>query len=310
MNLTTRQQEILQRIQSDPIKTLQEIGDDIGVSREYVRQVANVLEQKGVLGSRVALKLAAIEAQKKSVKGSKEHKKLIWRKMMYIRQRMVYRFKAQIDRFGLASIDHMPGSETACRFKDCTRYVRARGYCNWHYSVLRSSGALWVRRRSKSRCKEDNCFRTVYARRMCHTCYNRFMRHNSGTSVNHTSKFRGVSWAKKDKRWVAYIYPDGKQKYLGSFISEEMAARAYDTAARQFIGESAKLNFPNENIEIVNPVKEVQKSAKQSGVRGIVWSKRYRKWEVRIYRHGKCLYVGRFIDLDTAIATRKAEAAS
>jgi len=38
----------------------------------------------------------------------------------------------------------------------------------------------------------------------------------------------------------------GKRIYLGCFDVEEDAARAYDLAAVQYFGESARLNFPEE----------------------------------------------------------------
>lgn len=45
--------------------------------------------------------------------------------------------------------------------------------------------------------------------------------------------------------WVARISVDYRRIYLGYFTSAEEAARAYDTAAQQYFGEFAKLNFPN-----------------------------------------------------------------
>ncbi|MDF0750346.1 HNH endonuclease [Marinobacter sp. 71-i] len=49
----------------------------------------------------------------------------------------------------------------------------------------------------------------------------------------------------KGKRWKAEITtPDGRQ-YLGMFNTPEQAAVAYDTAARKWHGEHARLNFPN-----------------------------------------------------------------
>ena len=45
--------------------------------------------------------------------------------------------------------------------------------------------------------------------------------------ANHkTSKFTGVHWDKKDKKWKAYIRFDSKQKYLGSFNDELSAYEA------------------------------------------------------------------------------------
>ena len=59
-----------------------------------------------------------------------------------------------------------------------------------------------------------------------------------------TSRFKGVSFCRAHRRWRAHITAGGRSRALGSFSSEEAAARAYDTAARQYFGEFASLNFP------------------------------------------------------------------
>jgi hypothetical protein len=58
-----------------------------------------------------------------------------------------------------------------------------------------------------------------------------------------SSKYRGVSWAKTDRKWYARIGYCGKKHHLGSFESELEAAKAYDNAALQFHGREAKLNL-------------------------------------------------------------------
>lgn len=58
-----------------------------------------------------------------------------------------------------------------------------------------------------------------------------------------TSKFKGVRWHKQNGRWTAQIKVDYRQKYLGSFDDEVLAAEAYDQAARLFFGSFANLNF-------------------------------------------------------------------
>lgn len=58
------------------------------------------------------------------------------------------------------------------------------------------------------------------------------------------SKYKGISWHKKNKRWFAKIVINGKNKHLGSFKSSKEAAIAYDNSARFLFGEYARLNFP------------------------------------------------------------------
>lgn len=68
---------------------------------------------------------------------------------------------------------------------------------------------------------------------------------NRAKTVRKTySRFKGVTWYKRENRWVAQIVTNNKRRYLGIFTNEEDAARAYDKAALEQWGEFAKLNFP------------------------------------------------------------------
>jgi predicted RNA-binding Zn-ribbon protein involved in translation (DUF1610 family) len=59
-----------------------------------------------------------------------------------------------------------------------------------------------------------------------------------------TSPYKGVSWAKQPRMWIAVISFEGRVRKLGSFASELEAAHAYDAAARELFGEFACPNFP------------------------------------------------------------------
>jgi len=60
-----------------------------------------------------------------------------------------------------------------------------------------------------------------------------------------TSRFKGVCFNKYNSKWHAAIRINGKKKHLGYFLQEQDAAKAYDSAAKQYFGEFAHINFPN-----------------------------------------------------------------
>ncbi|MCK5610847.1 HNH endonuclease [Candidatus Pacearchaeota archaeon] len=58
-----------------------------------------------------------------------------------------------------------------------------------------------------------------------------------------TSKYKGVHWDKRMKKWRARMNPKPKIIHLGYFGREIEAARAYDKKALELYGEFAYLNF-------------------------------------------------------------------
>lgn len=73
------------------------------------------------------------------------------------------------------------------------------------------------------------------------------------------SIYKGVSYRPYEgkrgttQKWCSYIMAGRDKRYLGSFKSEEEAARAYDTAAKQMHGPFARLNFPSDQQNTVPP---------------------------------------------------------
>jgi hypothetical protein len=59
-----------------------------------------------------------------------------------------------------------------------------------------------------------------------------------------TSRFKGVSWSKERKKWVAQVQQSGRTTSLGRFDSEEAAARAYDKFMYEKFDKFARLNYP------------------------------------------------------------------
>jgi hypothetical protein len=70
--------------------------------------------------------------------------------------------------------------------------------------------------------------------------------HNSLKRDSVTSRFKGVGWHSKDRKWRVRIQINGRRRQFGEFAVEEEAAHAYDRAAREAFGEFAALNFPDE----------------------------------------------------------------
>lgn len=78
-------------------------------------------------------------------------------------------------------------------------------------------------------------------------CYNR----QKQLTNRGSSRYKGVSFHKKARKWVATISFQSIVHYLGLFETEEAAARSYDAAAKEYYQEYAKLNFPTNTKEVI-----------------------------------------------------------
>jgi hypothetical protein len=66
---------------------------------------------------------------------------------------------------------------------------------------------------------------------------------NQRLSIN-KNRYKGVSFASREKKWRTTIGVNMKKIHIGYFDDAELAARAYDEAAKKYFGEFARLNFP------------------------------------------------------------------
>ena len=65
---------------------------------------------------------------------------------------------------------------------------------------------------------------------------------NRKLSYNNTSGHKGLIFHKRSKKWGSAIYVNCKRIWLGTFITKEEAAKAYNQAAIHYFEEFAKLN--------------------------------------------------------------------
>jgi len=56
------------------------------------------------------------------------------------------------------------------------------------------------------------------------------------------SNFKGVSWDKRHKKWIVQIKYEDKNRHIGFFDNEIVAASVYNKVAREQFGEFAWLN--------------------------------------------------------------------
>jgi hypothetical protein len=69
---------------------------------------------------------------------------------------------------------------------------------------------------------------------------------NAKRRIDNKSGYRGVSWHKATRSWVAQISVGGKILYLGKFDNPVDAAIAYDNSCVRLHGDFASLNFPKD----------------------------------------------------------------
>ena len=66
---------------------------------------------------------------------------------------------------------------------------------------------------------------------------------NRRPQKNCSSRYKGVYWNKRARKWLVRIEFKHVRKYLGLYVNEIEAAKAYDRAANNLHGEYAHTNF-------------------------------------------------------------------
>ena len=79
----------------------------------------------------------------------------------------------------------------------------------------------------------------------------------------------------RSKPWVAKIAIDGKTQYLGTYATEEEAARAFDAKAAK---HGRKLNFPDEWEDVEDIEEEEEEEEEEEGGGGGGGSEEGKRW--------------------------------
>ncbi len=66
--------------------------------------------------------------------------------------------------------------------------------------------------------------------------------HTTAFARKKASKYKGVWWDRRGKRWRSEIRVKGKKYWVGSFDNEESAAIAWNIKARKLLGKFAGIN--------------------------------------------------------------------
>lgn len=230
---------------SDPLLTLEEIGSRFGVTRERIRQI---LDRNGISGrNRLRERSEKLKDIRNIQSSSKAYRKKIWLNMIDVSRRQQLRRLAGIDSLGLPRRRyHMPGKNVTCQFNGCNRGVNSRGFCNSHYAILRSSGALWVKRSSRSICMEEGCTRCVESLNRCHMHYSSYLRKSDPNTRDRRKLSRSGNKniyinSNANKKYFVRLRRNGKTIISGSFLTIEEAIVYRD----ELLGSPSKPNVAN-----------------------------------------------------------------
>ncbi len=112
-------------------------------------------------------------------------------------------------------------------------------YILWmHREIMRAPASMQV-----DHINGDTLDNRVSNLRICSNTENS---RNQRLRPSNTSGYKGVAWRDGHKKFRARITVNYKDIFLGYFDDPKEAARAYDSAARKYFGEFAKVNFPDE----------------------------------------------------------------
>ena len=118
---------------------------------------------------------------------------------------------------------------------------------------------------------------------------------------NNQSGVKGVYWHKRMNKWTAKLIAFGEEISLGFFDTIVEAETILEQARNHFNTKEDVEKFKIErvsntgrNINVDYFKKDKPSKNNKSGVKGVYWHKRDKKWEAILYVHGKRTFVGQF----------------
>lgn len=117
---------------------------------------------------------------------------------------------------------------------------------------------------------------------------------------NSSSKYKGVSWDKKTKKWSVCINNEGKRKFLGRYFNEDRAGRVYNQAVLDYWNGDGYMNLIGEDNRTskIDHTKKKQHISRgtYSGYRGVqkIGAKDCDKYRSFTSYNGKSNYIGIF----------------
>lgn len=220
-------------------------------------------------------------------------------------------------------------ADRICSIAGCDRNVVARGWCGTHYERWRHGidMTLPVRKLAKPQtkkgdgpentCSIEDCDGRRYCRGWCIKHYKRWCVHGDPVRERPTPEQR--FWAKVDKTGMCWVWTAAMIDGYGDFYDGSayiLAHRFSYQLAHGRIPQGMRIDHLCFNHACVNPDHLRLATQKQngenragpqsnnqsSGVRGVTWNKKTKKWHAQVTHQGRNHYAGEFSILDDAEA--------
>lgn len=130
---------------------------------------------------------------------------------------------------------------------------------------------------------------------------------NRGGNKLTSSQYKGVSFSKAERQWVAEVWKNSRKVFRKGFTSESFAAFAYNIVAEREFGEFARINRITLGADDSVIVKDLVESYKPRGPsKGgcVSFSKQWGRWILRKRVDRKMKYIGSFSSREEAEAER------